>query len=128
MSTDIVPKSEYSYDCTRSPVMFYENFTDLCKIRGFSPTSILQKLNISTSKLTAWKNGSMPNASFVVLIAEFFNVSTDYLLTGKEKISSLELTENEQRIIDIFKSLTETQQGQVIERAEMLSESNEDKN
>ncbi len=66
--------------------MFYENFTNLCNANSISPTATLQKLNISTSKLTAWKNSSTPSAADLLLISEFFCVSTDYLLKGKEQV------------------------------------------
>ncbi|MDE6500616.1 MAG: helix-turn-helix domain-containing protein [Ruminococcus sp.] len=64
--------------------MFYNIFTNLCKEKGLSPTATLQKLNVSTSKLTAWKKGSLPSASILILLSEFFEVSIDYLLIGKE--------------------------------------------
>ena len=41
--------------------MFYEIFTKLCNKIGLSPTETLKRMNLSTSKLTAWKNGSIPN-------------------------------------------------------------------
>lgn len=64
--------------------MFYDIFTNLCNEKGLSPTATLQKLGVSTSKSTAWKNGSLPSASMLILLSEFFGVSIDYLLTGKE--------------------------------------------
>ncbi len=65
--------------------MFYDIFTNLCNKKGLSPTAALQKLGVSTSKSTAWKNGSLPSASILILLSEFFGVSIDYLLTGKER-------------------------------------------
>lgn len=47
--------------------MFYEIFTLLCKHHGMKPTTVLQKLKISTSKLTAWKKGSLPSANVLIL-------------------------------------------------------------
>ena len=101
--------------------MFYEVFTKLCKEKGVSPTATLKKLNISTSKLTAWKNGSMPNSEFLIPISEFFGVTADYLLTGEEKNSSL--TADEQRLLDYYKKLSDFDKGRLIERAETMSES-----
>ena len=60
--------------------MFYEIFEKKCREKGISPTATLKKLKISTSKLTAWKNGSMPNSEFLIPISEFLGVSIDYLL------------------------------------------------
>lgn len=107
--------------------MFYDNLKQACTNKNISVTATLKQIGIGTANGTYWKNGSVPASDIVVKLAEFLEVSTDYLLTGKEKCLSLKLTENEQKILDIFKNLTETQQGQVIERAEMLSEINEDK-
>lgn len=64
--------------------MFYENLDKLCKSRGETVTSLAKKLNLSTSKVTAWKRGSIPKGEILLKIAKYFNVSTDYLLTGKE--------------------------------------------
>ena len=60
--------------------MFHKNLDDLCKCNNISITKLLQVLNLSTSKGTAWKNGSTPNGETVAKIADYFNVSTDYLL------------------------------------------------
>lgn len=107
--------------------MFYENFEKTCRKNGISPTATLKKLKISTSKLTAWKNGSMPNSEFLIPISEFLDVSIDYLLTGKEKSiqEPIELSENEQELTDIeekllkdFRSLS--QQGQDYIRQQMF--------
>lgn len=84
--------------------MFYELFTNLCNAKNVSPTATLQMLKISTSKLTAWKNGSLPNAFVLILLSEFFQVSIDYLLTGKEKSSptnKLDVDEQEKRSLKI---------------------------
>ncbi len=92
--------------------MFYEIFTNLCNQKGLSPTATLQKLNVSTSKLTAWKNGSLPSASALILISEFFGVTVDYLLKGNE-ITSPELKvkveqpmgETAKELLEVFESL-----------------------
>ena len=60
--------------------MFYERLIEICKNKSISVTALLKDLNISTSKGTAWKNGSTPNSNIAQKIADYFNVSTDYLL------------------------------------------------
>lgn len=65
--------------------MFYEILKSLCDSSGTTVTAVLKKLNISTSKGTAWKNGSVPNGEILSRIASFFNVSTDYLLGNDTK-------------------------------------------
>lgn len=60
--------------------MFYENLSALCKSKGLTVTALLKELNISTSKGTAWKSGSIPKGDILSKLAAYFNVSTDYLL------------------------------------------------
>ncbi|MDE7138954.1 MAG: hypothetical protein K2O29_10985 [Ruminococcus sp.] len=42
-------------------------------------TSLLKTLNLSTSKGTAWKSGSIPKYGILKSIAEYFEVSVSYL-------------------------------------------------
>lgn len=63
--------------------MFYDVLSTLCSSRNTTVTAMLKELNISTSKGTAWKNGSTPNGEIISTIADYFNVTTDYLL-GKD--------------------------------------------
>lgn len=99
--------------------MFYEIFTKLCDEKGISPTATLQNLKISTSKLTAWKNGSLPSASVLILLSEFFQVSIDYLLTGEDKCNlENSHTPNEIEMLEIFKNFDDREQVKIIGRME----------
>lgn len=60
--------------------MFYDILCNLCVSKGTTVTAVLKALGISTSKGTAWKNGSVPNGDVLSKIAAYFKVSTDYLL------------------------------------------------
>lgn len=103
--------------------MFYEQFEILCKDSGTNPTRFTTEvLQLSSSKVTAWKNGSIPKYEILKAIASYFHVTVGYLFDGGEKSSLPELTENEQRIVRIFKELTDTQQGEIIGRAQMMAE------
>ena len=91
--------------------MFYEIFTKLCNKIGLSPTETLKRMNLSTSKLTAWKNGSIPNGTTLLLISEFFDVSIDYLLTGLERNSPTDdFSQNEIEMLGIFKKFDDREQ------------------
>lgn len=100
--------------------MFYEIFINLCNKKGLSPTAILQKLGVSTSKLTAWKKGSLPSASMLILISEFFEVSIDYLLTGKEN-KETKLTPDEQELLKIYGKLANEEKKEAVKRVEELT-------
>ncbi|MGN0787081.1 MAG: LexA family protein [Christensenellales bacterium] len=61
----------------------YERIKTLCEREGFSVSSICQHipgLSINRSSITGWKNGAKPRPAVVKAIAEYFNVSIDFLL------------------------------------------------
>lgn len=65
--------------------MFYENVSSLCKQRGIKITTLSRTLGLSSSAPSYWRSGSVPKASTLQKIAEYFDVSTDYLLYGDTK-------------------------------------------
>ena len=103
--------------------MFYKQFELLCSKSGTSPTKFTTEvLKLSSSKVTAWKNGSIPKYEILNKIADYFNVSVGYLFDGND-INNL--SENAKKIIAIFNDLTLTQQGEIIGRAMTLAEQNQ---
>lgn len=72
---------------------FYERIKTLCQENGTTPTALCRLLNLSTAMPTQWKNGRMPGSDTLLLLANHFDVTTDYLLTGKEKAPSAEAEE-----------------------------------
>ena len=74
-----------------------------------------------------------PHQSMIASLAKALNTTPAYLMGWEEdntpaepkKEEGTELTANEREMIDIFKGLTPTQQGKLIERAKIMSEDNE---
>ena len=67
--------------------MFYDNFDKLCTKIGTSPTAFTKNvLGLSTSKVTAWKGGSIPKYEILQKIADVFNVSVGDLFDGEDEI------------------------------------------
>jgi len=64
--------------------VFYKSLRDLCEERGLTVNELARLLELSTGSPTAWKNGTIPRAVTLNKIADYFGVTTDYLL-GKEK-------------------------------------------
>lgn len=65
--------------------MFYDIYLNLCKQIRKSPSAVAQELGINKSNVTNWKNnGYTPRGNVLNQIAEYFNVSIDFLLE-KEK-------------------------------------------
>lgn len=66
---------------------FWNQFYQLCKNVDLRPTALGSKLNISSGTINNWKNGTIPNGETLLKLADFFDVSVDYLL-GRENASS----------------------------------------
>lgn len=98
--------------------MFFERFKELCEEKQMTVTGFLKKMDWSTSKVTYWKT-SPPSVDTINKIADYFNVSTDYLLgkidikkpvtTDDDGLSELDL-----KIINDFQKLTPEGQKQVL--------------
>ncbi len=63
--------------------MFWKIFVDLCTKNNTSPNAVAKAIGISSASVTYWKQGSCPRDTALQKIAEYFNVTIDYL-TGKE--------------------------------------------
>lgn len=64
----------------------YSIFEKLLQKHGVSAYRVSKDLGIAQSVLSSWKNGiSTPKQDKMQKIADYFNVSVDYLMTGKER-------------------------------------------
>lgn len=64
--------------------MFYDLFCELCKQKGVSVTKATVEIGLSRTIGTKWKRtGATPNGETLNKIADYFGVTTDYLLTGE---------------------------------------------
>ena len=71
--------------------MYYENFVKLCELNKVTPSKVSKATGVSTATLTSWKKGAYtPKQDKLQKIADYFNVSVEYLLTGEEKQFSTE--------------------------------------
>ena len=70
--------------------MFYDLFCNLCKEKGISVTKATVDIGLSRTIGTKWKRtGATPNGETLNKIADYFGVTTDFLL-GTEKAPTLE--------------------------------------
>lgn len=61
----------------------------LLKEQGKTQTALANHIGIRVATVSAWKaQNTDPSANLLEKIAEFFGVSVDYLVTGKEYVSS----------------------------------------
>ncbi len=60
--------------------MFYERLKLLCKEKGIKLTNLIQELGMSSGNMNKWKNGVIPKGNTLSKLADYFNVSVDYLI------------------------------------------------
>lgn len=97
----------------------YSIFEMLCEKNGVTPYKIGKETGIATSTLSDWKNGkSTPKQDKLKLIADYFNVSVDYLMTGKEaeqkEYPTMEWSEEHFELIELYDLLKKEQKSAVL--------------
>ena len=69
--------------------MFWERLSILIKERDISANGLAKQIGLSNCASVKWKKGAIPDSSTLQKIADYYNVSVDYLL-GKEKEPSVQ--------------------------------------
>ena len=65
--------------------MFKKIFIDLCNKRKEAPTVVCTKLGLSNAAFSKWNDDSIPRRATLQRMADYFDVSIDYLLGKEEK-------------------------------------------
>lgn len=92
-----------------------ERMFEMMKEKNIKAIDIANHLNITKSVVSNWKSrGTNPPAEYVEPICVLLGISIEYLLTGKEKESISDLTENEREMLENFKILPEREQIKLI--------------
>ena len=94
--------------------MFFDRLKKLCDEKGISAYKACTDVGLNRAAVAKWKTGSVPSGSTAAKLAEYFGVTTDYLL-GKEEqkksaLSEPELTEDELRILSAFREMSPERQ------------------
>jgi transcriptional regulator with XRE-family HTH domain len=87
--------------------MFYNKFVQLCQRDGISPSKAASLIGFNRSSVSMWKaQGYTPRREILVKIANYFNVSVDYLLGEEDKEKKTTendgLSEEEKALLDLF--------------------------
>ncbi len=94
--------------------MFFDQLVKLCEDKNTTPTKFVTEiLHLSSSKVTAWKNGSIPKYEILDSIANYFGVSVGTLFDGKEncqntasEIKTIQsINDTSKELLEVFESL-----------------------
>ena len=95
--------------------MYYETFEKLCNLKGIKPGRVSKETGISTATLTSWKQGKYtPKQDKLSLIADYFDVSVDYLMTGEENSITDDMVGEHIELISLYENLTQEQKDHVL--------------
>lgn len=88
-----------------------QRIAKLRKERGWSQMGLAEKLNVSDKTVSKWENGGMPGIDLFPKMAILFNVSIDYLMTGKEETdsSSINVAEDSENSVSDQRKNTSSQ-------------------
>ena len=109
--------------------MFYDRYVELCRKNGMSPTGVARKVGISSRTAADWALGAEPRNSTLKRIADYFNVDVSYFYKDDEIESKDDkivenfvdemrqkntLTEDENLMLMMFRSVTDEQRQELI--------------
>ena len=109
--------------------MFYEKYQKLCHQKGLSPFAVARDLGISSRTQGNWKSGSEPRVGTLKRIADYFNVDVSYFYHDDIKSNDDKLVENfidelkrdltddEQLLLDMFRTMTDEQKTALMKEA-----------
>lgn len=110
--------------------MFWQNLVELCNKKNTTPTAVVNALGISRGSVTMWKTGAIPRDTTLKKIADYFGVSTDYLLGNEDTPSRGDVifTPKEAELVRRMQELDDDQAQQLLEYMEFLIQQRKKKN
>lgn len=118
-------------------IVFAERFKFLRNRESESQNDLAEQFNVTQSMISKWEKGKfLPEASKLIEIAEYFQVSTDYLLgltaTSNESRAAKvnmenSLTDEEKEIIDMYRKLPPDLKRVIFATEKQFAQEQEDK-
>ena len=86
----------------------YEVYQRLLDEKGLKNADVARATGISNMTLSDWKRGkSVPKSDKMRKIAEYLNVSVDYLMTGKDGAFTKEIAKTDAKLLFMNKEIKE---------------------
>ena len=111
---------------------FVDSIERLCNEKNISISKMLSDLGLAKGLVSNWKKrGTVPSGDILLKIADYFDVSTDYLL-GIDFTASSEtsektvpqerpLTKKQEQVLSLAKNLSDEDMKKLIDYAELLT-------
>lgn len=101
---------------------FYENYQRLCLKMGKSTSKVAEEIGFNKASASGWRRGAVPSGSNLQKIADYFGVTTDYLLTGEEPYQAISSSDEEVEIFDAINALKDTELRRLVLRLSTASQ------
>ena len=88
---------------------FRENINRICKERGTTLSAVTRTLGLSSSKVTAWNNGSLPKEEVLLSLAQALECSVMDFFADEEDLieeKALPANEDEEDILRVYRALS----------------------
>ena len=94
--------------------MFYNNYVNLCNIKGLSPSAAAEAMGFKRSVVSRWSKGTQPRQATLQKIADYFGVTVEYLSgeaedqnkkPGQSNLAGL--SEEKQQLIKVILEMTD---------------------
>lgn len=106
--------------------MFYDIFLKLCNDRKISPSAAALDMGFTKAANTKWAAGKTPRDATLAKIAEYFNVSVEYLKgetddRGQKKSpAQMDGAGVDDRLREIWNDSTEAERKAIVDFSEMI--------
>ena len=98
-----------------------QRIISLIEMNNDTPARVLKEINLSTNSISEWKKGKgRPSTDAIIKFAQYYNVSTDYLLLGKLPEDNKDASLLQKQLDNIFIQLDEGDQRECIGFAKCL--------
>lgn len=104
--------------------MFIERLEELMKTKEITEYKLTQELKLSKSAVWNWKQGCQPTADKIIKLADYFEVSTDYLLGRESEIgivnSNANLSADQAELLQLYNKMNFKDKNQLLGFAKAL--------
>ena len=104
--------------------MFIQRFNELCKEKNVTRYKLANDLQIGNSTIYGWEKGQQPTADKLIKLADYFEVSTDYLLGRSNDIGIIEtnanLTADQNELLNLYNQMSMQSKNRLLGYAQSL--------
>lgn len=93
---------------------FLDRVLNLIETKDTTKNKLAIDLKLAKGSIANWQDrGTVPSGDIILKIAQYFHVSTDYLLTGVEN-KSINLSNDEKRLFEYYSRLSDLEKGELL--------------